>query len=104
MCATSQFWLLLIEMPPGFALTATLWLRVAPARLERVGEELSGHAEVAFAAAISGDSNVMAVVICRDTEDLYRYLTVRIGALDGVRHLESAPIIRTFKRSGNLLV
>ncbi|MFJ9242000.1 Lrp/AsnC family transcriptional regulator [Streptomyces sp. NPDC101776] len=68
----------------GFALNATLWLRVAPARLESVGEELAGHDEVAFAAAISGDSNVMVVVICRDTEDLYRYLTTKVAAVTGI--------------------
>ncbi|MET7485316.1 AsnC family transcriptional regulator [Streptomyces sp. NPDC005538] len=68
----------------GFALTATLWLRVAPARLERAGEELAGHDQVAFAAAISGDSNVMVIAICRDTEDLYRYLTTRLAAVPGV--------------------
>ncbi|MCX4817018.1 AsnC family transcriptional regulator [Streptomyces sp. NBC_01239] len=68
----------------GFALNATLWLRVAPARLERVGEELAAHDEVAFAAAISGDSNIMVVVICRDTEDLYRYLTTKVAAVPGI--------------------
>jgi DNA-binding Lrp family transcriptional regulator len=74
----------LLAGPLGFALTATLWLRVAPARLERVGEELAGHAEVAFAAAISGDANVMAAVICRDTEDLYRYLTTKVATVTGI--------------------
>jgi DNA-binding Lrp family transcriptional regulator len=68
----------------GFALNATLWLRVAPARLERVGEELADHDEVAFAAAVSGDSNVMVVVICRDTEHLYRYLTTKVAAVAGI--------------------
>ncbi|MGW3307438.1 Lrp/AsnC family transcriptional regulator [Streptomyces sp. NPDC001073] len=68
----------------GFALNATLWLRVAPARLARVGEELAAHDEVAFAAAISGDSNIMVVVICRDTEDLYRYLTTKVAAVPGI--------------------
>lgn len=74
----------LLAAPLGFALNATLWLKVAPARLEHVGEELAGHDEVAFAAAISGDSNVMVVVICRDTEDLYRYLTTKVAAVPGI--------------------
>ncbi|GAA3672353.1 hypothetical protein GCM10022267_68910 [Lentzea roselyniae] len=30
--------------------------------------------------------------------DLYRYLTERIGSLDGVRESETAPILRTLKR------
>ena len=76
-----------VELLParlGFALNTTLWLRVAPAHLERVGEELADHDEVAFAAAISGDSNVMVVVICRDTEDLYRYLTTKVATVPGI--------------------
>ncbi|MFE2884476.1 Lrp/AsnC family transcriptional regulator [Streptomyces graminifolii] len=68
----------------GFALNATLWLRVAPARLARVGEQLAAHDEVAFAAAISGDSNIMVVAICRDTEDLYRYLTTKVATVPGI--------------------
>lgn len=39
----------------GHQLNATLRLRVAPAHPERVGEELAGHDELAFAGAISGE-------------------------------------------------
>ncbi|MFE3826585.1 Lrp/AsnC family transcriptional regulator [Streptomyces sp. NPDC059092] len=68
----------------GHHLTATLWLRVAPAHLERAGDEIARHDEVAFTGAISGDHNVMAIVVCRDAEDLYRYLTTRLAATPGV--------------------
>ncbi|MFJ2213740.1 Lrp/AsnC family transcriptional regulator [Streptomyces sp. NPDC101062] len=68
----------------GYHLTATLWLRVAPAHLERAGEEIARHDEVAFTGATSGDHNVMAIVVCRDTEDFYRYLTTRLAATPGV--------------------
>jgi DNA-binding Lrp family transcriptional regulator len=45
----------------------------------------------------------MAAVACRDEQALYRYLTERIGALDGVAQLETAPVIRTVKRAGAVL-
>ena len=69
-----------------------------------VGRALAGHPEVSYAAATTGPSNLVASVLATGPEDLYRYLTVRVGALDGVRHVESAPIVRVLKRSGTLLV
>jgi hypothetical protein len=42
-------------------------------------------------------------VICRDSRHLYRYLTERIGALDAIDRVETAPLIRTVKRNGALL-
>jgi DNA-binding Lrp family transcriptional regulator len=84
----------------GFASSAYLWLTVEPARLEETGELLSGHAEVPFVSAITGACNLIAAVICRDTEALYRYVTTRIGAAPGVRQLEISPILRRVKQAG----
>ncbi len=95
-----------VDIPPehlGHRTEARLWMSVRPARLAAVGEALAGHAEVAFAAATTGPANLMASVNCRDDQALYRYLTERIGALDGVGHLETAPVIRTVKRAGAVL-
>jgi DNA-binding Lrp family transcriptional regulator len=88
----------------GSTLQAWLWMSVPPAALDRVGRALAEHHEVAYAAATTGPTNLVSSVLATDPEDLYRYLTVRVGALDGVRHLESAPIVRVLKRSGTLLV
>jgi Lrp/AsnC ligand binding domain len=62
-----------------------------PARLASVGRALARHVEISFAAATTGPTNLMAGVVCRDDPALYRYLTERIGALDGVKRLETAP-------------
>ncbi|MEN3535094.1 hypothetical protein AAH991_08290 [Microbispora sp. ZYX-F-249] len=40
---------------------------------------------------------------CRDTAALYLYLTERVAPLDGVREVETAPVIRTVKRVGTPL-
>ncbi|WP_329262908.1 AsnC family transcriptional regulator [Streptomyces sp. NBC_01478] len=87
----------------GFALNATLWLRVAPARLERVGEEIAGHDEVAFAAAISGDSNIMVVAVCRDNEDLYHYLTTKVAAVPGIDGYGVSIRVHTLKQATSLI-
>jgi DNA-binding Lrp family transcriptional regulator len=87
----------------GYHAEARLWMSVQPSELVSVGEALNGHSEVTFAAATTGPSNLMAAVTCRDTPGLYRYLTERIGRLEAVQHVETAPVIRTVKRAGAIL-
>ncbi|GAA2525033.1 Lrp/AsnC family transcriptional regulator [Winogradskya humida] len=82
----------------GHDVGAMLWLTVAPAALSTVGRALAGHREVEFAAASTGRVNIVAAVRCRGTEELYAYLTDRIGALDGVLMVESALILRQIKQ------
>jgi DNA-binding Lrp family transcriptional regulator len=86
--------------PLGFATAALLWLTVAPASLAAVGSQIADHPEVPFAAAVSGSANLVASVICRDTEALYQYVTTRISAAEGVRQLEISPVLRRVKQAG----
>ena len=87
----------------GYSLNATLWLRVAPANLEQAGEDLARHPEVAFAGAVSGRHNLMVSVICRDTEDFYRYLTTRVAAIDGIDAYEVSIRVRRLKQAASLI-
>lgn len=92
-----------VELVPtalGYEAEATLLLTAEPARLAQVGAALGGHPEVPFAAVVTGAANVMAVVVCRDTEALYTYLTERVGAVEGVRQVEVIPTLRSVKRAG----
>jgi DNA-binding Lrp family transcriptional regulator len=84
----------------GFASSAYLWLTVEPASLAAVGEHLARHAEVPFAAAFTGSANLVAIVVCRDTEALYQYVTTKVGATAGVRQLEISPVLRRIKQAG----
>jgi DNA-binding Lrp family transcriptional regulator len=84
----------------GMTTQATLWLAVEPARLEEAGRALAGHPEVPFAAATTGSTNLVVTAIFRDTEHLYEYLTGPLASLPGVRSVETAPVIRTLKRTG----
>jgi DNA-binding Lrp family transcriptional regulator len=84
----------------GFAAPAYLWLTVEPASLAAAGDEVARHQEVPFAAAVSGSANLVASVVCRDIEALYRYVTTKISAVPGVRQLEISPILRRVKQAG----
>jgi DNA-binding Lrp family transcriptional regulator len=87
----------------GYRLNAMLWLSVTPRYINLVGEEIAAHPEIAFAAAISGRNNLLAVAICRDAQDLYRYLT---DDLAPIKHVLSSDIrIRTqfLKQHGSVI-
>ncbi len=84
----------------GMTVSAILWLKVEPSRLDAAGQSLAGHLEVPFAAATTGSTNLVVTALFRDTQHLYRYLTGPLAALPGVSSVETAPIIRTLKRTG----
>ena len=54
-------------------------------------------------AAVTGPANLVATVICRDTEALYEYVTTKISAVAGVRQLEISPILSRIKQAGSLM-
>jgi DNA-binding Lrp family transcriptional regulator len=87
----------------GFPTSAYLWLTVLPASLEPVCAALAKHAETPFVAALTGPSNVVATVTCRDLDELYRYVTEKVGPIDGVRRLEISPVLRRLKQAGTLV-
>ncbi|MFD9224318.1 Lrp/AsnC family transcriptional regulator [Streptomyces sp. NPDC060064] len=82
----------------GFGTRALLWITAAPSAMDAVGRALATHPEVAFAAATAGHCNLVAVIVCRDTASVYRYLNEDLGRLEGVQHVECAPVLRTVKQ------
>ncbi|WP_433663404.1 Lrp/AsnC family transcriptional regulator [Nocardia sp. CA-128927] len=96
-----------LDLPPaaiGFRTEARLWINAQPARLVEVAEALARRPEVAFAAMTTGSTNLLVAVNCRDTTDLSLFLTERIAPLQGINSMETAPIIKTVKRAGALLL
>jgi DNA-binding Lrp family transcriptional regulator len=84
----------------GYHAEAMLWASVPPSHLAETGAAIGAHPEVAFCGATTGPTNLLVMAVCRDSADLYRYLTERIGALRLLREVETAPVIRTVKRAG----
>ncbi|WP_242903080.1 Lrp/AsnC family transcriptional regulator [Actinomadura terrae] len=86
----------------GARTQALLWMSVVPARLDEVATAVAGHEEMAVVATTTGPTNLVAQALCAGYADLHRYLTRRLGPLEGIRSLETAPVLRTLKRSGPL--
>ena len=92
------------EVLTGFDARASLWLTVTPAHLEAAGRALSLLPEVAYCAAVSGRANLLAQLICRDSDELYRLLTGPIGELEGLMSVETSMAVRRVKQEGSLVV
>lgn len=86
----------------GLHVHAMLWLSVEPARLDEAGRALAAHREVPFVAATTGSTNLLATAVFRDAQHLYEYLTGELAALPGVSAVQTAPVIRTLKRTGSV--
>ena len=94
-----------IEVDPvavGYAAQAMLWLSVPQRDLVAAAGSLARQPEVAFVAATTGPTNLVANVLCRDVDALYSYLTERITGIDSIGTVETAPVIRTLKRAATL--
>ncbi|MFF2551560.1 Lrp/AsnC family transcriptional regulator [Nocardia sp. NPDC058058] len=87
----------------GYAVRAAIWMRVRPADLTAVGSALATYAEVTYVAATTGPTTLTAAVVCRDIAHLYRFVTERLGALDGIVDVEVTPSLRTFKQAQALM-
>jgi DNA-binding Lrp family transcriptional regulator len=87
----------------GFWTSATLWLTVAPAHLASTGSALAAHREVPYAAAVTGRANLVVSVICHDIDELYDFVTTKVGALEGIQQVEVSPVLRRVKQAGALV-
>ncbi len=81
----------------GSRSSALLWMSVVPNQLAQVGRALACRPEVPFVAATTGSTNLVAALLCDDDHSLYEYLTGEIAALDGLTHIETAPVMRAVK-------
>jgi DNA-binding Lrp family transcriptional regulator len=81
----------------GIRSPALLWMSVVPAKLAQVGQALADRPEVPFVAATTGSTNLVAALLCRDDRSLYEYVTGGMAGLDGLTHIETAPVMRAVK-------
>jgi len=81
----------------GIRSQALLWMSVVPANLKDVGETLAKRTEFPFVAATTGSTNLVAALVCPDDRSIYEYLTDEMTALEGLSHIETAPVMQFVK-------
>lgn len=87
----------------GFNVNAMLWLTTPPRHLAAVAEQLAAHEEIATSVAISGRHNVLAVAICRDVDDLYRYVSERLAGIDHIQSYDMSIRTKRLKQAASLI-
>lgn len=86
----------------GINSPALLWMNVTPARLTEIGQALASRPEIPFVAATTGTTNMLVSLNCQDDHSLYEYLTHEVATLDGITHIETAPVARMVKLHATL--
>ncbi len=73
----------------GYRTMAMIGIRVEGSKLLEAAEKISKFDEVIYLIVSSGRFDIFAEVVCRDHEDLLRFITKKLSAVDGVRESES---------------
>ncbi len=81
----------------GYAVQASVLIRVTPAAHEEAAETLASWPEVMYLSSCAGSADLYVHVVCRDHDDLWRLLGERLGAIDGVLATETLMELRVHK-------
>jgi Lrp/AsnC family transcriptional regulator, regulator for asnA, asnC and gidA len=73
----------------GFRTMAMIGIRAEGSKLLEVAGYVSKLDEVIYMIVTSGRFDIFAEVVCRDHEDLLRFITEKLSIIDGVRESES---------------
>ena len=73
----------------GYKTMAMIGIRVEGSKLLDVAEKVSRLDEVIYQVISSGRFDIFAEVVCRDHEDMLRFITEKLSTIDGVRESES---------------
>ncbi len=73
----------------GYRTMAMIGIRVEGSKLLSAAEKISKFDEVIYLIVSSGRFDIFAEVVCRDHEDLLRFITKKLSLVDGVRESES---------------
>ncbi|MEI5673278.1 MULTISPECIES: Lrp/AsnC family transcriptional regulator [unclassified Nocardioides] len=85
------------------AVAAHLWATVRPGDLDAAGRRVADLPGVEYAAAITGQHNLLVSVTSRDHRELYELVTQGVGSLPGIVALEISPWGTVVKRTGTLV-
>lgn len=101
MCRSGALRLRTIVEPEmlGLPVTAFLWLRIDPRRVDAVAEELARHPAVLLLCATAGEHTMCGEVAVAEYSDLHRFLTGTLGGIPGIRDVDVTMGLQTLKRA-----
>jgi Lrp/AsnC family transcriptional regulator, regulator for asnA, asnC and gidA len=83
----------------GFQEPALIGLKVDPARLDEIADQIAALDEVTYLVVTAGRFDMVCEIVCADSEDLLRFLTERLAKIDGIRLTETMVELRIVKES-----
>jgi Lrp/AsnC family transcriptional regulator, regulator for asnA, asnC and gidA len=83
----------------GFQEPALIGLKVDPARLDEIADQIAALEEVTYLVVTAGRFDMVCEIVCADSEDLLRFLTERLAKIDGIRLTETMVELRIVKES-----
>ena len=81
----------------GFKTMAMIGIRVDGSKLLDVADKVARLNEVIYLVISSGRFDLFAEVVCRDHEDLLRFITEKLSTIEGVRESESFMHLKIIK-------
>jgi len=82
----------------GFEVEAMIHIRTDLGDLDETARCVAAMPEARYVAATTGDADIIALVVLRDTAEAYAFLTEKLGALPGTRNIETDIVLESVKR------
>lgn len=79
--------------------TAIIGVVIQPPYLENAANKIAEYHEVSYLLMSSGAFDLLVEVMCRDTDDLARFLSEKLLCVQGVQRTETFYTLRTYKLS-----
>ncbi len=83
----------------GFAVWVVIALQVDPPRIDDVANDVAAMPEVAFVAVTTGSNDIWVHAMFKSNEEVYGFISKRLGQIRGIRKCETATVLRITKRS-----
>jgi Lrp/AsnC family transcriptional regulator, regulator for asnA, asnC and gidA len=81
----------------GYATDVLIMIRVAPGRLQAVGQALAAMEHVVYLGYTTGRHDIVVEALFADDEALFQFIEEQLPTLDGVVGTETAHVLRTEK-------
>jgi Lrp/AsnC family transcriptional regulator for asnA, asnC and gidA len=73
----------------GYGVLADVFIEVEPGRVREVAEGVAEFPQVSYVACATGDTDISISVRARNIEELFNFVTEKVGKIPGVRRTQS---------------
>jgi Lrp/AsnC family transcriptional regulator for asnA, asnC and gidA len=73
----------------GYSVMADVFIEVEPGRVREVADQVAEIPQVSYVACATGDSDVSISLRVRSIEELFNFVTEKLGTISGVRRTQS---------------